>query len=87
MKRHPSRNCKRYSRNEVRSRLLSGEVLSTFNQVLDDGGWRIPARIHELKHFENMPIITTYISGYAFYSLSPLDIKQMDMFEYEVVRP
>lgn len=60
-----------WTAHEVKQRLERGEELSTLEQTLDAGGWRLSATIHQLKR-EGLPILSYKRAGFgrvAFYRL------------------
>jgi hypothetical protein len=64
-------NKAKWTIDEVRQRLATGEELSTLKQTKDAGGWRLSATIHQLKK-EGLPIVSYRREGFgrcAFYRL------------------
>ncbi|WP_019864981.1 hypothetical protein [Methylovulum miyakonense] len=75
-----------WSLHEVRQRLEAGEELSTLEQTLDAGGWRLGATIHRLKKEFELPILSYRRQGFgkvAFYRLVKCmhQSAQADIFE------
>lgn len=57
---------------EVKQRLEAGEELSTLQQTLNAGGWRLAATIHKLKKDFGLPILSYTRKGFgrvAFYRI------------------
>jgi hypothetical protein len=69
---------------EVKQRLEAGEELSTLQQTISAGGWRLSATIHKLKK-EGLPIASYQREGFgkcAFYRILPCmyQASQTDIF-------
>lgn len=78
-------NKEAWSIHEVKQRLEAGEELSTLEQTLDSGGWRLSAAIYKLKREFNLPIVSYRREGFgrcAFYRLlrCMYQSEQLDIF-------
>lgn len=75
-------NKAKWTTKEVRQRLKADEELSTYEQTLDAGGWRLSAAICALRK-EELPIKNYTKKGFgrcAFYKLSNYLPVQTDLF-------
>ena len=65
-------NKEKWTAHEVRQRLEAGEELSTLEQTLDAGGWRLSATVYYLKKKFELPVLSYRRKGFgrcAFYRL------------------